>query len=983
MDVGRVQNVAMDLSPNQDQIVLEFATHGLFCSGAVGDVKFEIFDISGKQKIFDSETIRKEKDSHYKERFAKWTDNNTFEYTTFYITDISKCANKESDLEIQTFTLDTSKSQQEFCPQNQKLYTNSQYPEMRICYDQSWSLDDDNDLEPLQLVFTKDGVNLEYSFYYKVPGSGVQPCGDFQKKPEILEKLSDTLFRLKTTDTNKYVYTTVDFGGDPEDFETCPDYRLYNTITHGRELTDTQQQALNQGAIQEEWVTRDILEILLDNTDNQDLISKADQIVLNSCFSAKECEEVRERLAQNQEDKSTEKESGDLTLFLNIARANEDYNGYFINSILRKYVLCQLSGDRLNQSKFSDKVIPANQRILPLTFRDQEFELDCKNIEEELLNYKNASEKVVYNYSENGFIQVLDKEAKFNFIATQNYQEYAEEIKNILEQNKIQVNLEIVPDNQISQKIEQKQYHMILLSATIDTAEDLQLYYGLNGLNVSNITKNNRVKSEEFENDLKNYKLSGGEREKRLAEFFKNERVSIRVYDLDIDDSESEEEVISKSFDVSANWEVDASMINSDVETNKRSINFTQIQLSSNDSNTQYGEGKVWIVSHGWYKNPNSEDYNTNYMTDLAMIIADRNPDDTILLLDWRQASGYGDGLPTRVNHAAKWIIPTAKEAKAKLHQWGLTDPNKVNYIGHSLGTLMSRELSREMGGGDLAIMLDPPSQLSWDIGESGLWGYDLDGNTDGIQAPGGSLGGDDYFRSGFNFSRAFVGSQSIAGNQYLTPTAHEAFRIDFYPPNFSFSNAGDEHFEVIELYENMLEKRNIYNDYFMDKSNSPLLSSDAYPYGTEGLIYSEKDQNGESDKRTKLLRIEIMLDTSTVGLFGDSSSNTFAGTVEYRPDILAKLHGGYGDDTFEILDSFHNNYDVIDFSDEGDLLRINPYTVQKYQIEERDGKAYLHANHWGASSYVSGNKAGIESLNYSLNRFYNGFPQPDFAELN
>jgi hypothetical protein len=79
---------------------------------------------------------------------------------------------------------------------------------------------------------------------------------------------------------------------------------------------------------------------------------------------------------------------------------------------------------------------------------------------------------------------------------------------------------------------------------------------------------------------------------------------------------------------------------------------------------------------------------------------------------------------------------------------------------------------------------LDPPSELN--LIQDG--GYDLNYKLAGIQRP-------KEFRNVSRFSRAFLGSRSIAGNDVFASWAHESFLMDFGP----LSNPRNEHRQVVD----------------------------------------------------------------------------------------------------------------------------------------------------------------------------------------
>jgi hypothetical protein len=191
----------------------------------------------------------------------------------------------------------------------------------------------------------------------------------------------------------------------------------------------------------------------------------------------------------------------------------------------------------------------------------------------------------------------------------------------------------------------------------------------------------------------------------------------------------------------------------SDVDENYRNVQFKIISSGNQPLNTvqqNYVAGtQVWVVIHGW--NDKAQTFES-----LANVVHNANPNDIVLTLDWREAAG--NTWPTGNWDAATWITPIAKFAVQKLNEWGLskvTGGSNLNLIGHSLGSLLSGEIaSRFTGGVNTITALEPPSESNI----LQLGGYDLDGSSSGVQRPW-------HFDQVSRFSRAFLGSKSIFGN--------------------------------------------------------------------------------------------------------------------------------------------------------------------------------------------------------------------------
>ncbi|GAB4276642.1 MAG: hypothetical protein Fur0025_01960 [Oscillatoriaceae cyanobacterium] len=279
-------------------------------------------------------------------------------------------------------------------------------------------------------------------------------------------------------------------------------------------------------------------------------------------------------------------------------------------------------------------------------------------------------------------------------------------------------------------------------------------------------------------------------------------------------------------------------------QENKRELNLIPVLPAQGLTPKNPGDTRnTWVIIHGWNDNPddkpdiNRKDGNSpGDFADIAEVMSNANPGDRVLLLDWRQAAAGGklnsqDNNPNALlrlgNYtAAKWIRPVAEYTVKVLETFGITAEKAkthLNLIGHSLGSLVANEIGRiykegyqdDKGREQIAangtgvkgiIALDPPSQtnLSSFSGFIEGIGYDVDGRTaiadfvdeaEGIYLP--------KFKDFAEFSRAFVGSKSLAGNQLFAEQAHESFQMDF---GGAAVDPGSEHTWVVEAFKRMLE---------------------------------------------------------------------------------------------------------------------------------------------------------------------------------
>ncbi|MEZ2275505.1 MAG: hypothetical protein ACBR12_01185 [Microcoleus sp.] len=294
------------------------------------------------------------------------------------------------------------------------------------------------------------------------------------------------------------------------------------------------------------------------------------------------------------------------------------------------------------------------------------------------------------------------------------------------------------------------------------------------------------------------------------------------------------------------------------IKKNERNVSLKPVSKSSTKAN------KTWIVTHGW--NVSAED-NLNYagdFSDLGKAVSDANPDDRVLLLDWKEAAAGGkldlnaEDIPSSVDAllrlgnytAAKWIRPVAEWVVEKLEKEFGVDAEyaskNLNLIGHSLGSLLSNEIARrwqekqtadkkgiDQNGKGIGVntifVLDPPSQLSisgLSLGQPGF-GYDVDGRTPEADFISPDSGTQQIYLPNFkevsNFSRAFVGKNSLSGNQIFAAQADESFQMSFSDQDRD--DIGQEHQWVVEAFKNLIIQKNDLADIGKLVNPNPILT--------------------------------------------------------------------------------------------------------------------------------------------------------------
>jgi hypothetical protein len=129
------------------------------------------------------------------------------------------------------------------------------------------------------------------------------------------------------------------------------------------------------------------------------------------------------------------------------------------------------------------------------------------------------------------------------------------------------------------------------------------------------------------------------------------------------------------------------------------------------------GNSRVWLLTHGWNSNVTAQ--NNGWIPEYVDSLKkdDRYKNDIILTLDWSSLA-KGSNLSTACpNGPNTWIEPIAEKVATILkEQWGFTKPEKINMIGHSLGTIMISTLTDKIAsinnrniGSNSNIYLSPP----------------------------------------------------------------------------------------------------------------------------------------------------------------------------------------------------------------------------------------------------------------------------------
>ena len=335
------------------------------------------------------------------------------------------------------------------------------------------------------------------------------------------------------------------------------------------------------------------------------------------------------------------------------------------------------------------------------------------------------------------------------------------------------------------------------------------------------------------------------------------------------------------------------------IDPEVRNVGFQEIQ-------TPQGEGgQTWVIVHGWNSSPDAPN-----IADLtSATIEAAKPSDRILVLDWREAANNRGTVPGSLIHpiagggngiAATWISATAQfAAEALITEYGIdptTASQNLNFVGHSLGSLVSAEVGQiyktgtnragevittanEQGVRTITA-LDPAAEINLrpDVIFKRESGYDVDGSIEDRQTPA-------KFNDSAVFSRAYLGFRSIAGNPGFADVADEAYELDFN----NLFDFGNEHGRVVQFFSNILQRPGMVGDALGLDSYRSL---DNLPTDNFGEI----DVNRRFRSRTYQGIINVNGEDLPTLLTANSAANPNDQIIigEYLPDVI---DGGIGND--------------------------------------------------------------------------------------
>ncbi|MGL4759597.1 MAG: hypothetical protein ACRCXZ_09770 [Patescibacteria group bacterium] len=207
----------------------------------------------------------------------------------------------------------------------------------------------------------------------------------------------------------------------------------------------------------------------------------------------------------------------------------------------------------------------------------------------------------------------------------------------------------------------------------------------------------------------------------------------------------------------------------------------------------------IWFITHGF-----ADGFDEDFV-DIANILIKYNPNDIVIGLDWSSiAIGLSPALSVDVHRAATWIKPISQQVFERLDLWGLDEKTNINFVGHSLGSLLCAEIAlrykeKYNEKANIIIALDPPSELTAKLYNQTSFLVNLTPLEKRI----------DSFADVSKHSLSLVGYNSIAGNQELALTAKHSYLIKFN----DFRELRNGHFWVIRFFEKFLQEFNVFDE--------------------------------------------------------------------------------------------------------------------------------------------------------------------------
>jgi Ca2+-binding RTX toxin-like protein len=329
---------------------------------------------------------------------------------------------------------------------------------------------------------------------------------------------------------------------------------------------------------------------------------------------------------------------------------------------------------------------------------------------------------------------------------------------------------------------------------------------------------------------------------------------------------------------------------------------------------------ETWIVVHG-----NADSPKFPKMSALADAVAEykkkqnNNEEPQVLVVDWSQPADNNDKAGFRPDLAAEWVNKVAEFAVHSLKDiWGIP-ANKINLVGHSLGTFVSgliaeNYLKYTQSRINKLILLDSAKTLKTDAGslfnDPGQIGqliadsldYDLDGSQPETQSP-------PKFSEVATFSRSIWGDFAEGnglGSPRYNETADESIKVKFKGSKSIIEGRlelserlvlGDgltNHGDLVYLFSNILKSEDAIGSKL--SLDAPLNKEwRNIPGGPEAILEAEKPGDLDAKKNDKGAKAATLIAKNP-----DSSGNKDPFLEINEDDIV---YGTNGKDTLDGFD--------------------------------------------------------------------------------
>ena len=274
---------------------------------------------------------------------------------------------------------------------------------------------------------------------------------------------------------------------------------------------------------------------------------------------------------------------------------------------------------------------------------------------------------------------------------------------------------------------------------------------------------------------------------------------------------------------------------------------------------------KTYLLIHGIHSNPNS------WARNMAGEIKKQNPNSQIIALNWSEIVRDINDL-AQPDKMSTWINSTSVIINKVLQEWGI-NKNNTEFMGHSLGSILSAKLSQGLNKVQQITALDPAHIFLQTFGAS----YKM--NNGGVFP--------EYFKN-FKYmaqnTRCFTGKNSYYGSEKLTKTCRKAYLIDFYG---ELDNS-QEHSQVVQVYQDIIRERGFGKENYLALGNNNDIFS---KYNGYSGVIDMKRENGR--QKINYLKVKNGNDYVFYGTRGNDDFNC--------TETKCNFYGYLGNDKFKV----------------------------------------------------------------------------------